>query len=290
MSSVTVQQACPPALDTTNRRNWRVVIVLPREHGAWGILAIALLSGASVGYAEGGRSWSAFVLAITATMAAFLLRTPVEALLGISIIRPASIVERRIALGATCFWAALATLALTALADRAPIKPLFIPASIAGATLLLQLLRQTRRRRLLSELLGVVVLSGGAFVTYFAITTRADKTAAAVWSLNALFGVDQVLYIRLLIQRTRSVENWQRAKRAYRATSVVVVLFLLIGAVYSFLPLGTLMAYLPLLARAEWTKQPLRRINLRSVGLRELAFSSASGALLVGAFVIQAQR
>ena len=287
MSSVTIQPACAPAVDASSKPKWRCSTVLPREHGAWGMLAIPLLSGTAIGYVGGGRAWSALALAITAALAAFLLRTPVEAVLGISIIRP-NHVERRIALGATCLWAAFAIAALTAFRDHAPIEPLLIPASVAAAALFLQFFGRNRRRRLPSELLGAVALSGGAFLTYFAITARADATALALWLINSLFCVDQILYVRSLLERLRSPENWRIAKRLHHAASLIGVLALLMGVTFSFLPLGAVLAYLPLLTRSWWMEQPLRRINLQSVGFRELALSLASGSLLVLAFVVQA--
>ena len=283
MSSITVQQVCEPSFEASSNPKWRRAIVLPREHGAWGMLAIPLLSGTAIGYVAGGRAWSTLALAIAVAMAVFLARTPFEALLGVSIIRPNER-ERRIALSATCFWAVAA---LTALAAHVPIKPLLIPVGVAAPALLLQFSRRSRRGRLFSELLGAATLSGGAFLSYFAITARVNETAAAVWLINALFCADQVLYVRSLLERLRSADKWRFAKRLHCAASLVGLLLLLIGAAFSFLPLGAVIAYLPLLTRAWWMEPPLRRINLQSVGFRELALSLVSGVLLVGAFFIQ---
>ena len=286
MSSIT-QQACAPAVEANSKPKWRCSIVLPREHGAWGMLAIPLLSGTAIGYVAGGRAWSALTLALTAATAAFLLRTPVEALLGTSIIRPTD-VERKIAWGATCFWAALAIASLTAFAAHASIKPLLIPVSVAAPALVLQCFGRNRQRRLLSELLGAATLSAGAFVSYFAITARADETALALWLISSLFCADQILYVRSLLERLRRPDNWRIAKRLHNAASLIGGLALLIGATFSFLPVGAVIAYLPLLTRSWWMEPPLRRINLQSVGFRELALSLASSSLLVLAFVVQA--
>lgn len=287
MSTLTVQQVCPPAPKIPLHRNWRLAIVLPREHGAWGMLAIPLLSGAAIGYVAGGRAWSALALVTIVAVAGFLLRTPAEALLGISLVRSVNAAERRVALGAMCVWVALAVTALILFTAHASIKPLLIPAGVAMTAILVQFAKGNRRDRLLSELLGAVALSGGAFLSYFAISSRTDQTAAVVWLMNALFAFDQILYVRSLLERVRNAGTCEIARRFYSAASLVGVLFLLIGAAYSFLPLGAIVAYMPLLARARWKEQSLRRVNLRNVGFRELVLSMVSCALLVGTFVTQ---
>src|SRR5260370_6250043 len=41
-------------MKTTGRRQ---SLIFPREHGAWGILLVPLVTGASVGLLAGGRAW-----------------------------------------------------------------------------------------------------------------------------------------------------------------------------------------------------------------------------------------
>ena len=57
-------------------------LVFPREHGAWGILLVPLVSGAVVGALGSGFHLPPLLFFLTAALALFLLRTPVESLLG----------------------------------------------------------------------------------------------------------------------------------------------------------------------------------------------------------------
>ena len=52
-------------------------LIIPREHGAWGILLVPLLTAASVGLLAGGGGGS-LVPFILVALSLFWLRTPVE--------------------------------------------------------------------------------------------------------------------------------------------------------------------------------------------------------------------
>jgi hypothetical protein len=60
--------------------------VLPREHGAWGILLVPLLTGAWIGFAT-RRGILPIILFVIASLALFCLRTPLEIRLGMSPLR-----------------------------------------------------------------------------------------------------------------------------------------------------------------------------------------------------------
>ena len=70
------------ATERSRRRRARALIV-PREHGAWGLLLVPLVTGAGVAFRESTHVVPA-VLLLLATLALFWLRTPVESLLGTS--------------------------------------------------------------------------------------------------------------------------------------------------------------------------------------------------------------
>ncbi len=76
-------------------RSRRCAFFLPREHGAWGMLLVPL----AVGAAAGNPPWDRLVwilLFAVAALSLFCLRTPVEAALGLSPIRPQNDGERRL--------------------------------------------------------------------------------------------------------------------------------------------------------------------------------------------------
>jgi hypothetical protein len=70
-------------------------LIIPREHGAWGILFVPLLTGASAGLLTGGRFAGLVPFGVVA-LALFWLRTPVESWAGIAPIRVRTPAEFRV--------------------------------------------------------------------------------------------------------------------------------------------------------------------------------------------------
>ena len=71
---------------TTQQKERRRALVVPREHGPWGMLLVRLVTGAAVGLESGG-SVSPVLLLTTAVLALFWLRTPAESWLGTGVVR-----------------------------------------------------------------------------------------------------------------------------------------------------------------------------------------------------------
>src|ERR1035441_11084951 len=55
----------------------RHALILPREHGAWGLLLVPMVTGAGVAFRESNHFIPALLLLVV-TLALFWLRTPVE--------------------------------------------------------------------------------------------------------------------------------------------------------------------------------------------------------------------
>ncbi len=89
-------------------------LVIPREHGAWGLLLVPLFTGVVAGFASEHRIWPLLMFAVTA-LSLFWLRTPVESLIGTSSLTANTESERRTALVASILLAALATACLAGL-------------------------------------------------------------------------------------------------------------------------------------------------------------------------------
>jgi hypothetical protein len=66
---------------TIKQRERRRALVVPREHGAWGMLLVPLVTGAAVGLPAGGHV-APVLLLTTAALALVWLRTPFERWLG----------------------------------------------------------------------------------------------------------------------------------------------------------------------------------------------------------------
>src|SRR5690348_8995267 len=74
------------ALTMSAQQARRRTMLIPREHGAWGMLLVPLATGAVVASRSGFHA-GPLVLFVVATLALFWLRTPVEAWLGLSPIK-----------------------------------------------------------------------------------------------------------------------------------------------------------------------------------------------------------
>src|SRR5271169_3050848 len=79
-------------ISTVNGSRLKAMVV-PREHGAWGMMLVPLATGAIVALRSGVNS-VALTLFIVAAMSLFWLRTPVEAWLGTSAIKAQTQQER----------------------------------------------------------------------------------------------------------------------------------------------------------------------------------------------------
>src|SRR6266513_2499906 len=80
---------------TTQQARARGLIV-PREHGAWGLLLVPLFTGVAAGFAPAYRIGPLFVFTVVA-LSLFWLRTPVESLLGTGTLKAHTSQERRAA-------------------------------------------------------------------------------------------------------------------------------------------------------------------------------------------------
>src|SRR3989441_12276175 len=89
-------------------------LIIPREHGAWGMMLVPLATGASVGLLAGGRLLPSLWL-IVAGIAVFWMRTPVESWLGTSPLRAQSDEERSAVVRVILTLALVAAVALAGL-------------------------------------------------------------------------------------------------------------------------------------------------------------------------------
>jgi len=63
------------------QRARRRALIVPREHGAWGLMLVPLCTGVAAGFASAHRAWPLLVFTM-ATLSLFWLRTPLESLIG----------------------------------------------------------------------------------------------------------------------------------------------------------------------------------------------------------------
>lgn len=274
-------------LRTLNQARLRS-FVLPREHGAWGILLVPLVTGATVALLRGG-ALVPLLLFLLASMSLFCLRTPVEAGLGTSAQRIDSPAERRLVAIAIAGYATVAAVALVALLWNGNNPGLLMLGGIAafsfGAQALLRKLG--RSTRMASQMVGLVGLTSTAAGAYYVSTGRFDMTAWMIWAANWLFAANQVHMVQLRIRNAKVAGLKERLARGWKflAGEVFTVILLLLFFHYRLLPKMSVVAFHPILLRgAAWFFKKPRPLHVHRLGWMELGFALIFGVMFVSGF------
>lgn len=264
-------------------------LVVPREHGAWGILLVPLFTGACVGLAQSLRllpvAW--FTLA---ALALFWLRTPLEGWLGTAPLKAHTAAEKKTLWIASLTLAAIAVVCLGVLLAPGSNRGLWLLGGLAGLAFAAQagLKKLGRRFRMTAQLVGAIGLTSTAPGAYYVATGQLDATALALWMANWLFAGDQIHFVQLRIHAARAAgwkEKLQRG-RLFFAGQFAMLLALAVAARFSLLPWWTLAAFLPVLLRGmAWFQGPPEPLRVRQLGWSELSQSVIFGLLLVAAFL-----
>ena len=184
-------------------RIWALVI--PREHGAWGLLLVPLFTGVVAGFASEHRIWPLLMFTVAA-LSLFWLRTPVESLIGTSSLTANTESERRTALIAAILLAALATTCLTGLMWKGQNLQLLLLGGATAFALVVQtgLRRLGRRARMAAQLVGAIALTCTAPAAYYIGTGRLSERAFILWVANWVFACDQIHFVQLRIHSARA--------------------------------------------------------------------------------------
>jgi len=268
----------------------RRALVVPREHGAWGMLLVPLLTGAVVGLADGGRVVPVLLLT-TGVLTLFWLRTPLESWFGASAVRAQTLAERRLVHSVTLPLAAITMASLGVLLWRGRSGELVGIGIIAGAAFVVQvfLKKMGRATRMAAELVGALALASTAPAAYCAATGQLDAKAWTLWLLNWLFAANQIHFVWLRIRGARVAELNERLRLgwSFLAGEVVLGLVLVVACRLSWVPQLTLVAFAPVLFRGlAWFARPPRPIMIRRLGWTELAHAVAFGFLLIAVFTL----
>ena len=272
--------------DVPNRRLGSLII--PREHGAWGLLFVSLATGGASGVLAGGNGSPVVALTIAA-LTLFWLRTPVESWLGTGLIRAQSQGEHK-SVGVTILiLAAVAALALVALFANGHNNDLLLLGMIAMVAFVAQgLLRKLgRRTRMLSQVVGALGLTVTAPAAYYVVTGKLDHDAWALWVANLLFAGNQIHFVQLRIHSARAT-GWKQKihyGQSFFAGQLLLGTALAFAWRYSLLPAIAAMAFLPLLGRGlAWFFEGQKSLAVRRLGWTELAHAVIFGIVLVAGF------
>ncbi len=272
------------------RHERRRALIIPREHGAWGLLLVPMITGAGIGFHECSRIFPLLLLS-AAGLALFWLRTPVESLLGTSAMRAETAEECRTVKTLIFVLGVVAAAALAALLWAGRNSELWpLGAAVATAFIAQTLLKKLgRRARMLSEIVGTIGLTAAAPAAYYVITGNFNQTAWMLWLANILFAGDQIHYVQLRIH-TAKIEGF-RAKLAhgwrFAMGQALMTAILTLACMSRFMPPFASLAFAPLLFRGwfYFIQEPGPLI-IRRLGWNEMKHATAFCVLFIATFTL----
>jgi YwiC-like protein len=271
------------------QRARRRALIVPREHGVWGLLLVPLFTGVVAGFASAHRAWPLIVFTM-ATLSLFWLRTPLESLIGTGSLTARTSRERWTALIASVCLGAVSAACLTALMWKGRNSELLVfGAATALAFVTQAVLRKFgRRARMAAQLVGTVGLTCTAPAAYYIGAGRLDERAFVLWAANWIFAGNQIHFVQLRIRAARAAtfsEKFDRGRFFFLAQLVFLVA-LTFASRWRVLPPLVIIAFVPALVRGtQWFFQKPESLDVRKLGWSEMKHGVAFGVLLALAFI-----
>jgi hypothetical protein len=248
----------------------RAILRVPREHGAWAMLFVPLVTGVLV-------AWSFPLRVLVFGLSATLLFIARES--SASWWRAHRKGERRAeALERLIIYLGLGGLSIAPLLfiDR---LYLLVPLGLAALLLLAVNAEQAAKRvdrTIFGEILAIAGLTMTAPAAHYVALGEWQPAAFWLWLLSSLYFVSSVFYVRLrvnLINPRREAERkiaWRRCA-SYHA---FLLLLLLLLTASDRLSLFALAAFAPAVTRAFWSLiKPIGQLNLKRLGMLEIIYS-----------------
>jgi len=264
-------------------------LIVPREHGAWGLLLVPLFTGVVAGFAPEHRIWPLLMFTVAA-LSLFWLRTPVESLIGTGSLTANTDGERRTALIPSILLAALATACLTGLMWKGEnLRLLLLGGAAAFALLAQSVLRSLgRKTRMAAQLVGAIGLTCTAPAAYYIGTGQLSERAFILWAANWIFAGNQIHFVQLRIHSARATTFSQKVARGKLFLLAQPVFFasLVLASFWRVLPPLVVVAFVPALVRGTlWFFRKPESLDVRSLGWSEMKHGVVFGVLLAVAFV-----
>jgi hypothetical protein len=265
-------------------------MVVPREHGAWGMLLVPLATGAVVAE-RGAINNAALILFIAAAMSLFWLRTPIESWLGTSPIKAQTKRERAFVLQMIAGIGALAAATVGALLWNGQHRALFVIGAIAAVAFAVQAIvkKLGRKGRMPAQIIGAIGLTSTAAGAYYVATGQFNWTAIALWLANWLFAGNQIHFVQVRIHSGHAATFQEKL---HKALPFFFGQFALIGAVlaacrFHWFPAAAAIAFLPVLFRGTyWFVRGPQPLDVHKLGFAELGQAIAFGGLLCIGFLL----
>lgn len=262
-------------------------MIVPREHGAWGLLLVPLFTGLAAGFAPEHRVWPLLLFTV-AVLALFALRTPLESLLGLSPISSRSAVERWIALIGSILYAAVASVCLSVLLWKGHYPVLLAFGVVSACALVMQAVLRKLRARMISQIAGAIGLTCTAPAAYYIATGHLDAPAFVLWVANWVFAGNQIHFVQLRIHAARATafaEKFERGKFFLLAQPLLLAV-LGLGTRWHILPALATLAFVPAVVRgSRWFFQKSEPLDVKRLGWSEMRQGVAFGFLLALAFL-----
>ncbi len=265
-------------------------MVVPREHGAWGMLLVPLATGAVVALRTGlnGGALSLFILA---AMSLFWLRTPVESWLGTSAIKAHTAEERSLVLKVIIAIGALAAVSVATLLWNGRSRGLLVIGGTSALAFAVQaaVKKLGRKGRTPAQVIGAVGLTSTAAGAYYLATGQFNHIAIALWLANWLFAGDQIHFVQLRIRASRAATFGEKLHQGlpFFAGQVLLIGVILTGCRFRIFPALIWLAFLPVLLRGTfWFLRGHQPLDVHKLGFGELTQALIFGALLCIAFLI----
>ena len=265
-------------------------MIVPREHGAWGMMLVPLATGAIVAL-RSGVNGGALTFFIVAAMSLFWLRTPVEAWLGTSAIKAHTDQERTIVLRAIIGISLLAAACIAALMWNGQSRGLLLIGAVAALAFAIQagVKKLGRKGRMPAQVIGALGLTSTAAGAYYVATGKLDITALGLWLANWLFAGNQIHYVQVRIRSGRAVTTDEKLQQgfAFFAGQIVLIGAILAACRFAFFPTPVALAFVPALFRGSlWFVRGRRPLDVHKLGYSELCQALIFGALLCAAFLV----
>ena len=265
-------------------------MIVPREHGAWGMLLVPLVIGAVVAV-RSGIDFAALAMFLVAALSLFWLRTPVEAWLGTSAIKAQSPSERSAVARASLALAAVTAVAVATLFISGYSRGLLTIGAVAAVAFAAQaaVKKMGRRGRMPAQIVGAIGLTSTAAGAYYVATGKLDRIAVALWLANWMFAGDQVHFVQVRIHSSRaaSVNEKLRQGYAFLAGQFVLLAVVVVLCWLNVFPKLVVFAFVPVLLRGTlWFLRGRQPLDVHKLGFSELAQALIFGTLLCVVFLL----
>jgi hypothetical protein len=270
------------------RQTRRRAMIVPREHGAWGLLLVPIFTGVVAGFAPEHRILALLQFALLA-LSLFLLRTPIESLLGTGAIVARTSDERWTALIASTGLGFLSSACLLGLMWNGQYPALWLLGAATAGSFVLQAVLRTlsRSTRMISQVVGAFGLTCTAPVAYYIGTGQLDTRAFVLWIANWIFAGNQIHFVQLRIHAARAntfAEKFERGGFFFVAQAALLAL-LVFASRWKIVPALAILAFLPAVVRGSaWFFRKAEALNVKSLGWSEMKHGVAFGLLLAIAF------